>query len=83
MYPLVVDMLERSGAAYRLHSHPPLTTVEEAFVKAPRLTHNLLKTVVFRIQAGDWVLAAVAGECAWVTNQNPSPYCAIISCRDP
>jgi hypothetical protein len=24
-----------------------------------------------------------AGECAWVTNQNPAPYCAIISCRDP
>ncbi len=61
VYPLVVDMLERSGAAYRLHSHPPVTTVEEAFVKAPRLTHNLLKTVVFRIKAGDWILAAVAG----------------------
>jgi hypothetical protein len=24
-----------------------------------------------------------AGECAWVTNQNPAPYCAIIYCRDP
>jgi hypothetical protein len=24
-----------------------------------------------------------AGEWAWVTNQNPAPYCAIIDCRDP
>jgi hypothetical protein len=24
-----------------------------------------------------------AGGCAWVTNQNPAPYCAIIYCRDP
>jgi hypothetical protein len=24
-----------------------------------------------------------AGECAWVTNQNPAPYCVIIYCRDP
>jgi hypothetical protein len=24
-----------------------------------------------------------ADECAWVTNQNPAPYCAIIYCRDP
>jgi hypothetical protein len=23
------------------------------------------------------------GESAWVTNQNPAPYCAIIYCRDP
>jgi Cys-tRNA(Pro)/Cys-tRNA(Cys) deacylase len=61
IYPIIVDILERSGVPYRLHSHPPVTTVEEAFVKAPRLTHNLLKTVVFRIKAGDWILAAVAG----------------------
>jgi len=35
--------------------------VEEAFAKAPRLTQNLLKIVVFRIKAGDWILATVAG----------------------
>jgi Cys-tRNA(Pro)/Cys-tRNA(Cys) deacylase len=61
IYPIIVDMLERSGVPYRLHLHPPVTTVEEAFAKAPHLTHNLLKTVVFRIKAGDWILAAVAG----------------------
>ena len=24
-----------------------------------------------------------ADECAWVSNQNPAPYCGIIYCRDP
>ena len=55
-------MLEASGVPYRLHTHPPVTTVDEAFVKAPHLTHNLLKTVVFRIKDDDWILAAVTGD---------------------
>lgn len=55
-------MLAASGAPYRLHVHPAVTTVDEAFLKAPHLTRNLLKTIVFRIKDGDWILAAVAAD---------------------
>jgi Cys-tRNA(Pro)/Cys-tRNA(Cys) deacylase len=61
VYFRIVDMLAAGGVRYRLHTHPPVTSVAEAFVNAPHLTRNLLKTVVFRIKDGAWILAAVAG----------------------
>ncbi len=61
VYPLVIQLLERSGAAFHLHDHVPVTTIAEANRKVPHLTHNLLKTVVFRIKDADWILAAVHG----------------------
>ncbi len=63
VYQTVIDMLAASGAAYTIHRHTPVTTIEEARAKVPHLTRNLLKTVVFRIKAGDWILAAVNGAC--------------------
>jgi len=61
IYHNVIHMLEQSGAAFHIHEHPPVTTIEEARQKVPHLTRNLLKTVVFRIKDSDWVLAAVNG----------------------
>lgn len=61
IYTKVIEMLEQSHRAFRIHKHPPVTTIEEAQQKVPHLTRNLLKTIVFRIKNSDWVLAAVKG----------------------
>jgi Cys-tRNA(Pro)/Cys-tRNA(Cys) deacylase len=61
VYTKVIDMLKESGFTYTVHEHTPVTTVDEAHQKVPHLTHNLLKTVVFRIKDAHWILAAVTG----------------------
>jgi len=61
VYTNVIKMLEGSGFPYTVHEHTPVTTVDEAHQKVPHLTHNLLKTVVFRIKDAHWILAAVTG----------------------
>lgn len=60
VYATIIGLLEASGAAYRVHQHPAVVTIDEARRTVPHLTRNLLKTVVFRIKDDDWVLAAVA-----------------------
>lgn len=57
----IMEMLQEAGAVFTLHEHPPVRTIEEAHLHAGHLTQNLLKTVVFKINGGSWVLAAVAG----------------------
>lgn len=61
VYETVIQMLARSGFAFKIHEHQPVTTIAEANQKVPHLTHNLIKTVVFRIKDADWVLAAASG----------------------
>jgi Cys-tRNA(Pro)/Cys-tRNA(Cys) deacylase len=61
VYTKVIDMLKESGFTYTVHEHTPVTTVDEAHQRVPHLTHNLLKTVVFRIKDAHWILAAVTG----------------------
>ncbi|WP_054699355.1 aminoacyl-tRNA deacylase [Desulfosarcina cetonica] len=61
VYQSVIQMLEQSGFPFDVHAHEPVTSIDEAHQKVPHLTHNLLKTVVFRIKDGDWILAAVTG----------------------
>jgi Cys-tRNA(Pro)/Cys-tRNA(Cys) deacylase len=60
-YEQVVSMLEKSGFPYQMHTHPCVRTIEEAHERVPHLTRNLLKTVVFKIKQGEWVLAVVKG----------------------
>mgnify|MGYP000501255247 FL=1 len=62
VYAKVIDMLASSGFPYTVHTHAPVTTVDDAQQKVPHLTHNLLKTVVFRIKDAHWILAAVTGD---------------------
>jgi Cys-tRNA(Pro)/Cys-tRNA(Cys) deacylase len=61
VYEQVVAMLDAGGFAYNLHAHQPIRTIEEAHAEVPHLTRNLLKTVVFKIKDGHWVLASVKG----------------------
>lgn len=61
VYEKVIAMLDAGGCPYTIHAHPPVGTIEEARQKVEHLTRNLLKTVVFRIRSGQWILAAVQG----------------------
>jgi Cys-tRNA(Pro)/Cys-tRNA(Cys) deacylase len=61
VFTKVIEMLEQSGFPYAVHEHAPVITVDEAHLKVPHLTHNLLKTVVFRIKDAHWILAVVTG----------------------
>ncbi|MCF8128472.1 MAG: YbaK/EbsC family protein [Deltaproteobacteria bacterium] len=61
IYEQVVAMLDAGGFPYRIHTHQPIRTIEEARSHVPHLTRNLLKTVVFKIKDAQWVLASVEG----------------------
>lgn len=58
-YDTITATLAGNGCEYRIHTHEPIVTVEDALTKVPHLTGNLLKTIVFKIKDGDWILAAV------------------------
>jgi Cys-tRNA(Pro)/Cys-tRNA(Cys) deacylase len=60
-YHRIINMLNSSGVEFRVHAHEPIRIIEEARKKAPRLSLNLLKTIVFRIKDSHWILAAVNG----------------------
>lgn len=60
-YHRIMNMLNGSGVEFRVHAHEPIRTIEEARKKAPHLSLNLLKTIVFRIKDSHWILAAVNG----------------------
>lgn len=57
----VMHMLETGGFPYTVHTHPKVCTIDDAERLVPHLTHNLIKTVVFRIKDSHWILAAVNG----------------------
>lgn len=52
-------MLKVAEVTYQIHSHVPVSTIDDAQQKVPHLTHNLLKTVVFQIKNKGWILASV------------------------
>jgi len=57
----IQQLLKDGGLPYTLHTHPPVTTVEDARAKVPHLTVNLIKTIVFHIKDSHWILAGVNG----------------------
>ena len=62
----VIDaLLAKSAVVFETCDHEPVSTIEEAKLKVPHLTVDLLKTVVFRVhQTERIVLVAVACERA-------------------
>jgi Cys-tRNA(Pro)/Cys-tRNA(Cys) deacylase len=58
----IIQRLQKSGAEFKLHTHTPVCTIDEAREFVPHLTRNLLKTIVFRIKKGKWILTAVHGD---------------------
>lgn len=61
VYATIIGLLEQSGAAYRVHAHPAVVTIDEARRTVPHLTRHLIKTVVFQLKDAEWILAAVPG----------------------
>ena len=55
----IIRLLEQSGVWFRLHKHQEVCTMAQARQRVPHLTENLIKTIVFKIKASHWVLAAV------------------------
>lgn len=59
VFSKIMERLENSGLPYHIHSHPAVCTMDEAHRLVPHLTQNLIKTIVFKIKNGHWILAAV------------------------
>lgn len=58
-FEAVTALLRKSCCEFRIHTHPEVRTIADADARVPHLTRNLLKTIVFRIKNGSWILAAV------------------------
>ena len=58
----IVELLTARGVRFRVHEHPDSRTVEEAKARLPFPLEQLLKTVVFRVKNGPWLLVACKGQ---------------------
>jgi Cys-tRNA(Pro)/Cys-tRNA(Cys) deacylase len=58
-YDRVLQLLTAAAVPFQVAEHVPVVRVEEALVLVPELCLQLLKTLVFRLADGGWVLAAV------------------------
>ena len=57
-----VRLLTGRGVRFRVHEHVVSRTVADAVALLPFPTDQYLKTVVFRVKGGEWVLAACRGQ---------------------
>ena len=55
-------LLTARGVRFRVHEHPASRTVEDAKARLPFPLDHLLKTVVFRVKNGPWLLVACKGQ---------------------
>ncbi len=58
----IVGLLTAHGVRFRVHEHPVSRTVEDAKARLPFPLEQLLKTVVFRVKNGTWLLVACKGQ---------------------
>ena len=58
----IIALLSARGVHFRVHEHPASRTVEDARAHLPFPLDHLLKTVVFRVKNGDWLLVACRGQ---------------------
>ena len=61
VFEKVQSLLTQSKVMFSLHHHDPVVTVDQAKAIVPHLTVNLIKTIVFKIKDGPWILAGVNG----------------------
>lgn len=62
IYEKIRALLDKCHVTYQIFEHTPVRTIEDARELVPHLSHNLLKTVVFRIKDGNWILAAIQSD---------------------
>jgi Cys-tRNA(Pro)/Cys-tRNA(Cys) deacylase len=58
----IVERLTERGVRFRIHEHVVSRTVADAIASLPFPPDQYLKTVVFRVKQGPWVLAACRGQ---------------------
>jgi Cys-tRNA(Pro)/Cys-tRNA(Cys) deacylase len=58
----IVALLTARGIHFRVHEHPVSRTVEDAKAQLPFPLEQFLKTVIFRVKNGPWLLAACKGQ---------------------
>lgn len=61
-YQRILDLLTEQKVNFTLHHHDAVTTIEDAKEKAPALVERLIKTIVFTVKGGGWILAGVPCE---------------------
>ena len=62
MHEAIVRRLEEQTAQYTIHEHEDSRTYADAVDKLPFPPERMLKTIVFRLKSGGWVLAACRGQ---------------------
>lgn len=55
----ILTRLNTQEVEFTLHEHAAVTTIEDAEEKASHLVERLIKTIVFQVKDGGWVLAGV------------------------
>ncbi len=62
MHNAIVKRLDEQAARYTIHEHVDSRTFADAVDKLPFPPERMLKTIVFRLKSGGWVLAACRGQ---------------------
>lgn len=62
MHDTIVKRLDEQSAHYVIHEHVDSRTFADAVDKLPFPPERMLKTIVFRLKSGGWVLAACRGQ---------------------
>ncbi len=62
MHNAIVKRLDEQAARYTIHKHVDSRTFADAVDKLPFPPERMLKTIVFRLKSGGWVLAACRGQ---------------------
>lgn len=60
-YDKIIQLLTDHNIPHKIHEHGVIKTVQDAIERFHLPVDNLLKTVVFQIKNGRWILAAVRG----------------------
>lgn len=58
----IIGLLTARGVTFRVHEHADSRTVADAKARLPFPLEQLLKTVVFRVKNGPWLLVACKGQ---------------------
>jgi Cys-tRNA(Pro)/Cys-tRNA(Cys) deacylase len=62
VHTAIVRRLEAAGVPFTIHTHEPARTVADAEARLPFPKAQFLKTVVFRLKGGGWILVALQGQ---------------------
>ena len=62
MHDTIVKKLDEKAATYTIHAHVDSRTFADAVDKLAFPPERMLKTIVFRLKSGGWVLVACRGQ---------------------